>query len=107
MLRLEALGHAIPRPGSEKERAKARKALTEPSRQNAAVDGRIRPASGQQAEEDEQTYSAGQRRLQEQGVVAAAHGVLAAIEAAMGQNGGKQAKRKRSRSLPEGHGALF
>jgi hypothetical protein len=29
--------------------------------------------------------------LQEQGVVAAAHSMLSAIEAAVGQNGGKQA----------------
>jgi len=90
-MRLEALSYAVPRGGRKTERTKARKALDEPSCQHTAVDGRICAACGQQAEEDEQSDAAGQRSLQKQGVVAAAHGVLSAIEAAVGQNGGKQA----------------
>jgi hypothetical protein len=33
--------------------------------------------------------------------------VLSAVEAAVGEHGGKQAKRERGRNLPEGHQALF
>jgi len=106
-MRLETLSYAIPCDGRKTQRAIAREALDEPRCQHAAIDGRIRPASGQQAEEDEQPHPARQRRLQQQGVVSAAHGVLSAVKAAVGQYGGKQAQRKCGRSLPEGHQALF
>jgi hypothetical protein len=33
--------------------------------------------------------------------------VLSAVEPAVGEHGGKQAKRERGRNLPEGHEGLF
>jgi hypothetical protein len=33
--------------------------------------------------------------------------VLSAVEAAVGEHGGKQAKRERGRNLPEGHEGSF
>ena len=90
-MRFEALREAVPCAGRNQERTVARKTLGEPGCQNAAVNGRIRAAGGQKTEENEEADAARQCRLQEQGVVAAAHGVLAAVEAAVGQDGRKQA----------------
>jgi len=91
MMRLEHFGRQVPQQGGCEGRGEAREAFAQSRRQHGAF-GRIGGLSPRQGtEKDDQAQAGHEGSLQQEGMIGAAHGVLAAKERGMGRQRGKQA----------------
>lgn len=91
MLRFERLGSSVPDQRCRKKRGRAGKAGAQARGDDAAVGGPGRSVPSERAKKSEKAKRPGESRLNQRGVVAAAHRVPLAEEGRMRRQGGKQA----------------